>query len=133
MPLPTNHPQGPTRSPPNTLKATVNSPMFSEPRQVRTGGGVQSKSEQTRSSAKRPCSPPSTRIQYEHIGQNPSNMLVDVGDTVLSTEMESFSAYIEVAEIILHPNFNKSFSNNIDNFYRRLPFPSYLRLTNVYI
>ena len=46
-------------------------------------------------------------------GQNPSDMVVDVGDTVLATEMESFSAYIEVAEIIQHPNFNKTFSNNI--------------------
>ena len=46
-------------------------------------------------------------------GRNPSNMVVDVGDTVLATEMESFSTYIEVKEIIQHPNFNKTFSDNI--------------------
>ena len=48
-------------------------------------------------------------------GKNPLYMVVDVGDTILSTGMEAFSAYIEVAEIIQHPNWdvNTSFSNDI--------------------
>ena len=47
-------------------------------------------------------------------GRNPSNMVVDVGDTVLATEMESFSAYIEVAEIRQHPNWDfNTISNDI--------------------
>ena len=45
-------------------------------------------------------------------GQNPANMVVDVGDTILATGMEAFSAYIEVAEIRQHPNYD---ANTISN------------------
>ena len=45
-------------------------------------------------------------------GQNPANMVVDVGDTILATGMEAFSAYLEVAEIRQHPNYD---ANTISN------------------
>jgi len=45
---------------------------------------------------------------------SPVNILVDVGDTLLATRMEAFSAYMEVSQIIQHPSYNPvAFSNDI--------------------